>query len=89
MFVGAFIIFNTFSITVAQRTTRVRRCCAPSGPRGGRCCARSSLEALIVGLERSVLGLLAGIVAAKGINALFRAFGADLPLRGPCCYRAP
>ena len=39
VFVGAFIIFNTFSITVAQRTGS-SRCCARWAPRGARCCAR-------------------------------------------------
>ena len=40
------------------------------------------LEALIVGLIASILGLLLGIATAQGINALFKAFGADLPQEG-------
>ena len=34
--VGAFIIFNTFSILVAQRSPRARRCCVPSGRAAAR-----------------------------------------------------
>ena len=41
LFVGAFVIFNTLSITVAQRHVSSRRC-APSARRGGRCFAPSS-----------------------------------------------
>jgi putative ABC transport system permease protein len=39
VFVGAFIIFNTFTITVAQRIAS-SRCCGRSAPLGRRCCAR-------------------------------------------------
>ena len=42
LFVGGFIIFNTFSITVAQRAGN-SACCAPLAPRAGRswgrCCS--------------------------------------------------
>lgn len=41
LFVGAFLIFNTFSITVAQRT-RGSRCCARWGPADARSPCRSS-----------------------------------------------
>jgi hypothetical protein len=41
VFVGSFIIWNTFSILVAQRLVS-SRCCVPSGRRVGRCAARCS-----------------------------------------------
>ena len=39
LFVGAFVIFNTLSITVAQRSRELATL-RTSGPRGARCCAR-------------------------------------------------
>ena len=81
IFVGAFIIFNTFSITVAQRTREFALLRTMGASR--RQVLRSVLlEALIVGVLASVLGLFAGIAIAQGINALFKAFGADLPQEG-------
>ncbi len=81
VFVGAFIIFNTFSITVAQRTREFALLRTMGASR--RQVLRSvMLEALIVGLTASILGLLLGIATAQGINALFKAFGADLPQEG-------
>ena len=81
VFVGAFIIFNTFSITVAQRTREFALLRTMGASR--RQVLRSvMLEALIVGLIASALGLLVGIATAQGINALFKAFGAELPQEG-------
>ena len=81
VFVGAFIIFNTFSITVAQRTREFALLRTMGASR--RQVLRSvMLEALIVGLTASILGLLLGIVTAKGINAMFKAFEMDLPPEG-------
>jgi putative ABC transport system permease protein len=40
------------------------------------------LEAIIIGLGASILGLFAGILTAKGITALFKSFGVDLPSQG-------
>jgi putative ABC transport system permease protein len=81
LFVGAFIIFNTFSITVAQRT-REFALLRTMGASRGQVLRSVMLEALIVGLTASILGLIVGLGAAKGINALFEAFGASLPQEG-------
>ena len=81
VFVGAFIIFNTFSITVAQRTTEFAML-RTLGASRGQVLRSVMLEALIVGLAASIIGLLAGIAIAQGISALFKAFGADLPQEG-------
>ena len=81
VFVGAFIIFNTFSITVAQRTKEFALL-RTMGASRGQVLRSVMLEALIVGLVASVLGLLLGIATAQGINALFKSFGADLPQEG-------
>ena len=82
LFVGAFVIFNTLSITVAQRTREF----APLRTLGAsrRQVLRSVvLEALVIGLRRvarrrSPLGF--GL--AKGLSALFDAVGLDLPQAG-------
>jgi putative ABC transport system permease protein len=81
LFVGAFIIFNTFSITVAQRTTEFGLLRTIGASR--RQILRSVvLEALVIGLGASIVGLFAGIATAKGITALFKSFGIDLPSQG-------
>jgi hypothetical protein len=41
LFVGAFIIFNTFSITIVQRMCASSRCCGRSAPRAARSCVPS------------------------------------------------
>ncbi len=79
--VGAFIIFNTFSITVAQRTREfgLLRTLGAS-----RAQIRQSVvyEGLMLGVVGAVLGLLGGIALAPALNGLFKAFGADLPNNG-------
>jgi putative ABC transport system permease protein len=81
VFVGAFIIFNTFSITVAQRTREFALLRTMGASR--RQVLRSvMLEALLVGLIASALGIVLGIGIAQGINALFKSLGADLPQEG-------
>jgi putative ABC transport system permease protein len=79
--VGGFQIFNTFSITVAQRIREfgLLRTLGASRP---QILTTVLLEALIIGLLGSLLGLAAGIGFAAGINALFESFGIDLPNTG-------
>jgi putative ABC transport system permease protein len=78
LFVGAFIIFNTFSILVAQRTRELALMRALGASR--RQVTRSVLfESVIVGLIASAVGLGLGIGVALGLKALFGAFGAGLP----------
>ena len=81
LFVGGFIIFNTFSITVAQRT-REFAMLRTLGASRRQVLGAVFLEAFIIGVMASALGLLAGIGYAKGINALFKALGVDLPSSG-------
>jgi putative ABC transport system permease protein len=81
LFVGAFIIFNTFSITVAQRTREFGLLRTLGASR--RQILRSVvLEGLLLGVGGSLLGLLGGIALAPALNELFKAFGADLPNNG-------
>jgi putative ABC transport system permease protein len=81
LFVGAFVIFNTFSITVAQRT-REFALLRTVGATRAQVLRSVIFEALLVGFVASVLGLLLGIGLAKGLNSLFVAFGIDLPNAG-------
>jgi len=82
LFVGAFIIFNTFAITVAQRTREFGLLRTLGATRGQL--LRSVLaEGLLLGLLGSLLGLLAGLLVAPGLEALFKGvFGASLPTTG-------
>jgi putative ABC transport system permease protein len=81
LFVGAFLIFNTFSITVAQRTREFGMLRTLGASR--RQVLNSIVsEALLLGLLGGVLGLVGGLGFAKGINALFKALGIDLPNTG-------
>jgi putative ABC transport system permease protein len=81
LFVGAFIIFNTFSITVAQRTREFGLLRTLGGSRAQ--IMRSVVaEGLILGVGGSVLGLLGGIALAPALDQLFKSFGADLPDSG-------
>ena len=78
MFVGAFIINNTFSIIVSQRTKEMAMLRAIGA--SGRQVRRAVLiEAAAVGVVASALGLVAGIGVAKGLKALLAVVGIDIP----------
>lgn len=81
IFVGAFLIFNTFSITVAQRT-REFGMLRTLGASRGQILASVGIEAGLIGLVGSVLGLLGGVGFAPLINSLFKSTGIDLPNTG-------
>ncbi len=81
LFVGGFVIFNTLSITVAQRTRELATLRTLGASR--RQVLRSVvLEAFAIGLSASVVGLLAGIGLAKGLSTLFAALELSLPESG-------
>jgi putative ABC transport system permease protein len=81
LFVGAFIIANTFSIIVAQRSGELALLRALGASRAQ--VRRSVLiEAALVGLVASVIGVGAGIVMASGLKALLAAVGLDVPAAG-------
>ncbi|MET9180861.1 ABC transporter permease [Kitasatospora aureofaciens] len=79
LFVGVFIIANTFSMLVAQRTRELALLRAVGATR--RQITRSvKVEAALVGLTASVAGLLAGIGIALGLKALLNGpMDANLP----------
>ncbi len=78
LFVGAFIIYNTFAITVSQRARELGLLRA-LGASGGQVVGSVALEAIVVGIFSSIVGLLLGIAIVKPLEALFSLFGADLP----------
>jgi putative ABC transport system permease protein len=78
LFVGAFIIFNTFSITVAQRV-REFGMVRTLGATRAQVLRNVIGEALVIGLLASVIGLAVGVGIARGIQALFDAIGFGLP----------
>ncbi len=81
LLVGSFVISNTFSITVAQRTKETAMLRAIGASR--RQVARATkLEALVTGVLASALGVFLGIGAAVGLKALLNSFGLDLPAGG-------
>ncbi len=79
--VGAFIIFNTFSITVTQRMREFAMLRALGATRR-QVLAVVVGEALMVGLLASSLGILAGIGFSKVLNSLFDAIGFGIPRTG-------
>jgi putative ABC transport system permease protein len=81
LLVGSFLIFNTFSITVAQRIRELGML-RTLGATRGQILRGMVLEAAIIGAIGSVLGVLAGIGFAAALNAVFKSFGIDLPNTG-------
>jgi putative ABC transport system permease protein len=78
LFVGAFVIFNTMSITVAQRTRELAtlRTIGASRKQIRRAVL---LEALVIGSIASVIGFACGIGLAYGLDWLFGVLNLDLP----------
>jgi putative ABC transport system permease protein len=84
LFVGAFTIYNTFSIIVGQRTRELALLRVVGASR--RQVFRSVLtEAAIVGLASSAIGVGLGVLAALGLERLLSAFGTTLPA-GPLTF---
>ncbi|HEX5608693.1 MAG TPA: FtsX-like permease family protein [Solirubrobacterales bacterium] len=81
VFVGSFLIFNTFSITVAQRVSEFGML-RTLGASRGQILATVLVEAVAIGLIGSVIGILGGFLIAKLLNALFEALQVDLPTTG-------
>jgi putative ABC transport system permease protein len=81
LFVGAFVIANSLSITIAQRTREFATLRTLGATR--RQVLRSVIvEALVVGAAASIVGLFLGLALGKGLFALFDAVGFTLPNNG-------
>jgi putative ABC transport system permease protein len=81
LFVGSFIILNTFSILVAQRTRELALFRALGASRRQVLLATLS-EAAAVGLVAAVLGVVIGALLATGLEEVFKAVGASIPSYG-------
>jgi putative ABC transport system permease protein len=81
LFVGAFLIFNTFSITVAQRIAEFGMLRTLGASRGQ--ILRSVIgESFVIGLLGSLIGIAFGFLIAMALKGLFEAVGANLPSTG-------
>jgi putative ABC transport system permease protein len=79
LFVGIFLILNTFSIIVAQRTRELALMRALGGSRG-QMIGSVLIEAVVIGLVAAVVGLAAGVGAGAGLASLFTSFAGGLDL---------
>jgi putative ABC transport system permease protein len=78
LFVGSFIIWNTFTMIVTQRSREIALLRAIGATR--RQVLRSLIaEAVLIGLLASAVGVATGIVVARGLQALMGAVGFSLP----------
>src|SRR5262249_50356098 len=77
VFVGSFLIFNTFSITVAQRVSEFGML-RTLGASRRQILSAVITEALAIGVVGAVLGIGRGLVIAKLLHGLFEIFGIDL-----------
>lgn len=78
LFVGAFVIFNTLSMTIAQRIRELATL-RTLGASRAQILGSLLLEGLIIGAIASALGVLLGLLLAKGLTSLFDALGLGLP----------
>ena len=78
LFVGAFIIFNTFNIIVTQRMRELGLLRALGASRR-QIMTSVVAEAFVTGLVASAVGILVGIGIAIGLQALLRGIGIELP----------
>jgi putative ABC transport system permease protein len=81
LFVGSFVIANSLSITIAQRT-REFATLRTLGASRGQILRSVMLEALVMGTLASIVGLFVGLALAKGLFSLFNAVGFTLPNNG-------
>jgi putative ABC transport system permease protein len=81
VFVGGFLIFNTFQVTVAQRS-REFALLRTLGASRRQVLNSVVIEALVIGFVASVIGILGGLVIAPGLRGLLASVGIELPSTG-------
>lgn len=85
LFVAAFLVVNTFSIVVAQRTRELAllRCLGASR---GQLMSSVLAEALVVGAAAAAVGVALGIVGAVILLSVLPGVGLDLPSVTPAIH---
>ncbi len=78
LFVGSYIIINTFSILIAQRTRELALLRALGATRG-QVFRMVLAEALLTGFVASAIGVVAGLFLAHGLYSLVSSVGNGLP----------
>jgi putative ABC transport system permease protein len=86
LLIGGYLIANTFTIVVAQRTRELALLRA-AGATAGQVKRLLRGEALVVGIVGSAVGTVLGIGAAAALRGLLAGVGADLP-SGPAVIRS-
>jgi putative ABC transport system permease protein len=86
LFVGTFIIYNTFSILVAQRTRDMAMLRAVGASRG-QLLRSVIVESAIVGVVAGALGLVFGVVMSFGLKGMLGVVGVEIP-SGPTVVSA-
>ena len=81
LFVGSFVIANSLSITIAQRM-REFATLRTLGASRRQVLASVIVEALVMGVVASLVGLFLGLALAKGLFKLFDTVGFTLPNNG-------
>jgi len=81
LFVGSFVIANSLSITIAQRT-REFATYRTMGATRRQVLRAIVVEALVIGTAAALVGLFLGLGLAKGLFRLFDAVGFTLPNSG-------
>jgi putative ABC transport system permease protein len=78
LFVGSFVIANTLSITIAQRTRELATL-RTLGATRRQVLTSVLVEAFVIGTLASIVGLFLGLLLAKALNSLLVSFGINLP----------
>ena len=81
LFVGSFVIANTLSITLAQRTRELATL-RTLGASRRQVLTSIVVESFVVGVLASAVGLFLGLGLAQGLNTLLVGVGIDLPSDG-------
>jgi len=85
LFVSIFIIYNTFAILISQRI-RQFGLLRSVGATGRQLTRMVLIEALLIGVVASIIGLFGGIAIAQGLKWLFSLGGGQFP-DGPLLFK--
>ena len=79
--IGCFVIYNVFSITIAQRL-RENALLRAIGASKRQVSSGMFVEAGVIGVVGSILGFASGIGLSQALSALLNAFGVEIPTKG-------